>query len=106
MSSKEPDRELREFRQFVDAYLPGGASHISDVDLEHLRDLVETHRHPDVARGLIREMDTLLGADDTVLKEWMASSAASGIAFDSPAQARAYLRRFRAILASTRDTAS
>jgi hypothetical protein len=106
MSSKQPDRELREFRGFVDAYLPGGASHISDVELEHLRDLVETDRHPEVALGLFREMVALLGADDAHLREWMASSAATGIAFDSPAQARASLRRFRAILARTRDTAS
>jgi len=106
MSSKKPERQLREFRRFVDAYLPGGASHISDDELAQLRDLVETDRHPEVALGLIREMDTLLGADDTVLSQWMASSAASGIAFDSPAQARAYLRRFRAILARTRDTVS
>jgi hypothetical protein len=107
MSSKsEPDRELGEFRRFVDTYLPGGASHISDLELEHLRDLVETDRHPEVVLGLIREMDTLLEADDTPLKAWMAGSAASGIVFDSPAQARAYLQRFRAILARTRDNAS
>ena len=88
MSSKESDRELRKFRQFVDAHVPGGTSHMSDSDIANLRDLVDTRRRPEVALGLIREMDALLELDDRRLEQHMTDSAASGIEFDPRAEAR------------------
>lgn len=106
MSSKKSNRELRKFRQFVDGHLPGGASHMSDPDLANLRDLVDTGRRPEVAQGLIQEMDTLLQSDDTLIEKWMAESAATGINFNSPAEARSYLREFRTILAGSQDGGS
>ena len=103
MTSRKSDPELREFRRFVDAHLPGGSSHMSDLDLSNLRDLVEPGRRPEVALGLIQEIDRLLESDDKVLDEWMTGSAATGIRFDSRAEARLYLRQFRALLAASQD---
>ena len=106
MSSKKSDRELRKFRQCVDTQLPGGASHMSDSDLANLRDLVDTARSPEVALGLIREMDALLELDDRRLEQHMTDSAASGIEFDSRAEARSWLRQFRALLAGNQEGGS
>src|SRR5258708_7129872 len=99
MGSKKKDIELEKFRKFVDSHVPGGASHFSDTDLRNLRNLVDTSQHPEVAQGLIRELDTLLESDDKALEKWMAVSAATGIKFDRPADARAWFRLFRAFLA-------
>ena len=106
MSSKKSDRELRKFRQFIDAQVPGGTSHMSDSDIANLRDLVDTRRRPEVALGLIREMDALLELDDRLLEQRMTDSVASGIKFDSPAEARSWLRQFRALLAGNQDGGS
>ena len=106
MRSKKSDRELRKFQQCVDTQLPGGASHMSDSDLANLRDLVDTGRSPEVALGLIREMDALLESDDKVLERYMIDSAPSGIAFDSPAEARSWFRQFRAFLAGNQHGGS
>ena len=106
MSSKESDRELRKFRQFVDAHVPGGTSHMCDSDIANLRDLVDTRRRPEVALGLIREMDALLELDDRLLERRMTDSVPSGIKFDSPAEARSWLRQFRALLAGNQEGGS
>jgi hypothetical protein len=102
MSSKDEAEalELRKFQQFVDNHVPGGASHMSDSDLANLRDLVDTRRRPEVAQGLIREIDALLEGDDRGLDQHMADNAANGIIFNSPAEVRSWLRQFRAFLAS------
>ncbi|MCX6929248.1 MAG: hypothetical protein NT154_39420 [Verrucomicrobia bacterium] len=102
MSSKDKAEalELRKFRKFVDSHVPGGASHMSDSDLTNLRDMVDTRRRPEVAQGLIQQMDALLEADDQALDGYMAENAANGIKFNSRAEARSWLRQFRAFLAS------
>jgi len=102
MSSKDEAEalELRKFHQFVDSHVPGGTSHMSDSDMANLRDLVDTRRRPEVAQGLIREIDALLEGDDRGLAQHMADNAANGIKFNSPAEARSWLRQFRAFLAS------
>jgi hypothetical protein len=106
MSFKKSDRELRKFRRFVDTQVPGGTAHMSDSDIENLRDLVDTRRRPEVALGLIREMDALLELDDRLLERRITDSVAIGIKFDSPAEARSWLRQFRALLAGNQDGGS
>jgi hypothetical protein len=106
MRSKKSDRELRKFRKFLDAHLPGGASHISDSDLANLRDLTDPEGKPEVPMELIREMDALLESDYRRLEQWMADSAASGIKFASTAEARSWLLQFRAFLAGNHDGGS
>ena len=106
MSFKKSDRELREFRQFVDTQVPGGTAHMSDSDIANLQDLVDTRGRPEVALGLIREMDALLELDDRRLEQHMTDSAASGIEFDSRAEARSWLRQFRALLAGNQEGGS
>jgi hypothetical protein len=76
---------------------------MADLDLANLRDLMDTGRRPEVAMGLILEMDALLESDDRLLEQWMTDSAASGIKFDSPEEARSWLRQFRAFLAGNQD---
>jgi hypothetical protein len=102
MSSRDEAEALesRKFRQFVDSHVPGGTSHMSDSDMASIRDLVDTRRRPEVAQGLIREIDALLEGDDRGLDQHMADNAANGIKFNSPAEARSWLRQFRAFLAS------
>ena len=100
MRSQKPQSDLEKFRQFVDAHVPGGTSEVSDADLANLRVLVDPSARPEVAVGLIQEMDTLLGSDDKRLEQWMAESMATGIRFDSIDKARSHLRQFRALLAS------
>jgi len=100
-SHQKPDRELRKFRKFVDGQVPGGISQMSDTDVANLRNLVDTRRKPEVAQGLIREMDALLEleVDGKEFAQCMTDSAATGVKFDSPAEARAWLLQFRAFLA-------
>jgi hypothetical protein len=103
MKPMKSDPTLAEFRRFVDANFPGGCSHMSDSQLSSLRDLVEPGRSPKVVHGLIAEIDTLLRSDDQALEKWMSASAATGIKFDSGAEARSYLHQFRALLAAGQD---
>jgi hypothetical protein len=100
MRSRKSKSESEKFRKIVDAHVPGGASHMSDTDLANLRDLVDPSERPEVALGLVREMDTLLQSDDKRMQEWIAESAAKGIPFGSIDEARSYLTQFRALLAS------
>src|SRR4051812_12103755 len=86
------------FRDFIATQVPGGTAEMSDTDITHLRDMVDPSARPEVALGLIREMDNLLGSDDKRLEHWMAESAATGIQFSSVQEARAYLTQFRALL--------
>ena len=99
MSSNNTDQELRKFRQFVEGHVPGGTSHMPDSDIANLRDLVDTRRRPEVAQGLIREIDALLKGDDRGLDHYLADNAANGIKCDSSAEARSYLQQFRDVLA-------
>jgi hypothetical protein len=96
---KKPKSDQQKFRQFVETHVPGGTADMSDADLTHLQDLIDPSARPEVAMGLIREMDALLGSDDNKrLEQWMAESAATGIRFSSIQEARAYLAQFRALL--------
>jgi hypothetical protein len=99
MPSKKPKSDLGRFREFVDAHVPGGTSHMSDADLAGLRDLVDPSSHPEVALRLVREMDALLESDDKRLEQWMVESARTSIEFGSIDEARSYLKQFRHILA-------
>jgi hypothetical protein len=95
---KSGNRIKRSSATSLNPHVPGATAEMSDTDVSHLRDLVDPSARPEVAGGLIREMDTLLALDDKQLEEWMAKSAATGIRFGSIHEARAYLTQFRALL--------
>ena len=94
--------ELDEFRQLADSRVPGGVSHMSDAELKHLRDMVDPSANPDMALGLIREIDDLLQSGDDKIGEWMEENAQ----FGSVDEARSYLRQFRELLAANVERTS
>jgi hypothetical protein len=95
---EKPKSDREKFRDFVETHAPGATAEMSDTELTHLQDMIDPSARPEVAMGLIREMDTLLGSDDNKLEQWMAESAATGIRFSSLEEARAHLTQFRALL--------
>jgi hypothetical protein len=98
MRSKKPESDDEQFRQIVESQVPGATAGMSHTDLTHLRSLVDPSERPEVAMGLIREMNELLSSGEKRLEQWMAESVATGIPFGSIQEARAYLTAFRALL--------
>ncbi len=92
------DEELKNFRQFLDQHLPEGTANMSDADIAGLRQLMDMVGDPAAAGNLIAEIDAVLNARDSESDAKLCDGSL-GVKFESPEQARAFLRQFRSLLA-------
>lgn len=90
-----PDPKLRKFRKCIDQHLPDGSAHIPDADVAGIKQLVDLAGNPKAAAGLIAEIDRLLSADNPEIDSFL-TGGGMGARFDTPEQARSWLRQFRA----------
>jgi hypothetical protein len=91
------DEELKTFRRFLDQHMPEGTAHMSDADLAGLRQLMEMMGNPAAAANLIAEIDSQLAAGGPESDAQLCDGSL-GARFDSPDQARSFLRQFRSRL--------
>lgn len=74
---------------------------MSDAEVAGLRRLMELLGNPAAAAGLIAELDGILNTNDAA-SDARLSDGSLGFKFDSPEQARSFLRQFRSLLAGDR----
>src|SRR4051812_20242498 len=99
------DGELKTFRQFLDEHLPEGTAHMSDADLAGLPQLMDMVGNPAAASHLIAEIEALLVAPGPK-SEAQLCDGSIGARFESPEQARSFLRQFRSLLAGDSSPSS
>ena len=91
------EAELKTFRGFLDQHLPEGTAHMSDADVAGIRQLMDMVGDPAAASNLIAEIDALLIARESESDARLCDGSIGG-RFESPEQARSFLRQFRSLL--------
>ena len=92
------DSESKTFRAFLDQHLPEGTADMSEAEIAGMRQLMDMVGNPAAAAGLIAEIDALLGVCDSQSDAHLCDGSI-GVKFESPEQARSFLRQFRSLLA-------
>ena len=88
------DPELRKLRKLINQYLPAGSAHMSEADVAGIGQLIGFAGNPTAGASLIKEIDRLLNADPE--NDHFLTGGGIGARFDTPGEARAYLRELRA----------
>jgi hypothetical protein len=92
------DSELKTFRRFLGQHLPEGTADMSDAEVVGMRQLMDMVGNPAAAGSLIAEIDSLLDARGSETDASLCDGSI-GATFESPEQARFFLRQFRSLLA-------
>lgn len=71
---------------------------MSNADVAGIRQLVDLAGNPTAAAGLIVEIDRLLSVDNPEIDAFL-TGGGIGARFDTPEEARSWLRQFRAFIA-------
>ena len=95
--SRNSKSEKLRFRQFLDSEFPDVLSSLSDSEIESLRWLVDLATRREAAQGLIPQIEVLLNRSDDEIQRFFAETL-DGLTFESPAEARSWLKMFQEIL--------
>ena len=95
--SRNSDSDRLRFRQFLDSEFPDVSLSMSDSEVESLQWLVDPITRREAAQGLIPQIEALLDRSDDEIQRFFAETL-DGLTFDSPAEARSWLKMFQAFL--------